>query len=919
MANRVFEQKEDMRQERTREIPYSVEASLVRECLNGADLIGNLEDSVRYILGFMGQRFQCDRCYVFQTTEKGSFQSTAEWCAPGIMPWEESEEPQQILEGYQAAIDAGEQLFLRNVEGLRQQFPSLYACLKTRGVKGLTVQSLVVDGKVWGLFGADNSRIDQPQLLSDFMAAISHYIVSAVQQREMQRELHWLRHYDRLTGVYNRQEFERICQEGQGEHTTLGVVRVCVLGLAEINARSGQSYGDHVLRQSSRLLKNAFPMDNIYRIGGGEFVILCWDKQRRQFEGSVHTLRMLCEGFRECGIEVGNVWSDSQRLLIRSQLAALTRRMDEEHHSQQEQTIVNEPMYSWNGKNFRISGNEFGAGFAEYIHDNHFDLETVIKSLARTDLPIFLFFGDLRTNMFYVSDTMRDTFGFASNMVPDLLNVWGKRIGDSNDYQRYFRNLKQILHQRQDRHELRYRVRDRFGRTVWVHSSALIQWDEQHSRPMFCAGLISRQDSKLVVDPVTNYPLEQAALAQLSMQCLTNKRIPVIGFSLNSFSEINRTLGRNKADRLIRDFANHLVISYGEYVNFFRLDGLRFIAILSGDCPMEQEEVARQIRECAKTIYRRYGVSIKTPCSVGMLYYPDAGENATEFVEEAIALISLAKNSGEKEFVVHTSRSAREQRERAQLALELNKCVLNDFNGFRIVIQPIVNAKTQRIEGGETLARWNCGGKDISPGIFIPMLEDSKLIFLMGKWIFEQSVRACRRLVMYDSEFHLSFNVSYLQVLDDTFLPFIKATLKRYGVRGENLIMELTETHYDEAPEKLADFVKGCRELGISIALDDFGNGYSSLALLLKCPTDIIKLDRELVSKVTESSENLQVIRMIVTACHQLGRRICAEGVETEQEKEIVRDTGCDMIQGYYYYRPQEVDDLFQILAREND
>ena len=900
-------------------MPYSVEASLVRECLNGVDLIGNLEDSVKYILGFMGQRFQCDRCYVFQTTEKGSFQSTAEWCAPGIMPWEETEEPQRILEGYQTALDAGEQLFLRNVEGLRQQFPSLYACLKTRGVKGLTVQSLVVDGKVWGLFGADNSKIDQPQLLSDFMASIGHYIMSAVQQQEMQRELNWLRHYDRLTGTLNRQEFERICMEGQGEHISLGVVRVCVLGLAEINTSSGQSQGDHVLSQSSRLMKNAFPTDEIYRIGGGEFVILCWDKQRRQFEGNVHTLRMLCEGFRESRIEMGSVWSDSQRLLIRSQLDALTRRMDEEHQPQPEEAIVNEPVYRWNGKNFRLSGNEFGAGFAEYIHDNRFDLEMVIKSLTRTNLPIFLFFGDLHTNMFYISDTMRDTFGFASNMVPDLLTVWGERIGDSNDHQRYFRNLKQILHQRQERHDLRYRVRDRFGRAVWVHSSALIQWDEQHGKPVFCAGLISRQDSNFVVDPVTNYPLEQAALAQLSMQYLASKRIPVIGFSLNSLSEINRTLGRSKADRLIRDFANHLVISFGEYVNFFRLDGLRFMAILNVDCPMGQEEIARQIRETAKIIYRRYGVTIKTPCSVGLLHYPDAGENATEFVEEVIALISLAKNSGEKEFVVHTSRSAREQRERAQLALELNKSILNGFNGFRIVVQPIINAKTQRIEGGEVLTRWNCAGKDISPGIFVPMLEDNKLILLMGKWVFEQCVRVCRRLVMYDPEFHLSFNVSYLQILDDTFLPFIKATLERYGISGENLIMELTETHYDEAPEKLANFVSECRKLGMSIALDDFGNGYSSLALLLKYPADIIKLDRELISKVTESSDNLQVIRMIVSTCQQLGRRICAEGVETEQEKEIIRDTGCDMIQGYYYYRPQEIDDLFQILAREDD
>ena len=580
---------------------------------------------------------------------------------------------------------------------------------------------------------------------------------------------------------------------------------------------------------------------------------------------------------------------------------------------------THESICGWTREHFHISGDEFGAEFSEYIRDNHFDLGTVIRALTQTQLPVFLFFGDLSTNTFYISDALRDTFGFAGNTVSDFLMAWGTRIGDSHDYHRYVQKLEQILNQRQKRHELRHRVRDRFGRLVWVHSSALIQWDEQENRPLFCAGLISRQDSNFVVDPVTNYPLEQAALTQLSIQRAVSDRVAVVGFSLNSFSEINRTLGRDKADCLLRDFTSHLVNSFGEYVSLFRLDGLRFIGILNEECPLTQETVAHQVREAAKIIYLQYGVTIKTPCSVGLLYYPDAGEDGAEFIEEIIDLISLAKNSEEKEFVVHTSQSTREQRERAQLALELNKCVLNRFQGFRIVIQPIVNAKTQCVEGGEVLARWSLNGRDIPPGIFVPMLEESKLILLMGKWVFEQSVRVCQQLVKYDPQFHLSFNVSYLQVLDDTFLPFMKATLGKYGVSGKNLIMELTETHYDESPEKLATFVRGCRELGMSIALDDFGNGYASIALLLKYPADIVKLDRELVSKVTESDDNLQVIRMIVSTCQRLGRRICAEGVETTQEKEILREVGCDMIQGYHYYRPQEKEDLFRLLAQENE
>ena len=142
-------------------------------------------------------------------------------------------------------------------------------------------------------------------------------------------------------------------------------------------------------------------------------------------------------------------------------------------------------------------------------------------------------------------------------------------------------------------------------------------------------------------------------------------------------------------------------------------------------------------------------------------------------------------------------------------------------------------------------------------------------------------------------------------------------TLKKYNFSGKHLVLEMTETHYDEAPAKVRQFVENCRELGIRVAIDDFGDGYASLAFLIKYPAAVVKLDRSLINEMAASDDNINFIASIVYACHRFGKKVCAEGVETEKEFEILKDSGCDLIQGYYFYKPLELNDFYELLPKK--
>lgn len=893
--------------------------SIVNECLQRTHSTTNPAAAITEMLAFIGEKFQCERVFIFEKTADDAFDNTYEWCAKGVSPQKEllQNEPMETIDWWMQTFEKNQLIVIEDVESIREQHPQAYAALKPQSVHSLIAGPLRSERGIIGFIGVDNPSEDLIQRVAPFLRVIAYFIISILKRRDLVNRLEYLSYHDQLTGALNRNALSETDQEAANCHS-LGTVYCDISGLKKINDYMGHAAGDQLIIHCYQLLLEVFSKDRIYRTGGDEFVILCFNQSENDFYDNVARLQKRIEQ-DEHHIAVGCAWVDTPPIHIHSQITLADESM---YHDKRDYYCGRNPLSGESRDRRRpirppaaLPQQKLQSSFYQYTQNNYFDAEAVFRSISLSDSPYYVFFGDLQSNLFYISDNMRDTFGFQGNIVSDLIGAWEKRIACQEDRELFHNDIAQLMEQHLDRHNLRYRVKDKDGNNFWVHCRSIVEWDSENSIPIFFSGCVSRQEHDFIVDPITNFPKEYAAIMKLSDLKRDERKTSVIGFCLNNFTEINESRGRRVGDDLLRNIALKLNQYFGHKLFFYRLDGIQFMAIVTPALQDQIPSVIAHIREFIETNYRDFNLLVRNPCSFAVLEYPPKEFIPQELLETTMALISLAKNSPDKDYVILSEDSIRKQKQQAHLALEINRAVMNNFHGFRIVVQPLVSANGYKLSSGEALLRWNYNGQDISPMNFIPILEKSKLILPVGKWLFEQVVRTCKRLISYQEDFQLSFNVSYLQVLDDDFLPFMRETLEKYHLDGSHLIMELTETHFDETPEKLEQFVANCKQMGMMIALDDFGNGYSSLALLLKYPANIVKLDRTLLREATQSPDNMKFIKSIVYACHQFGKQVCVEGIETLEEAEIVNKTACDLLQGYYFYRPMELRNLYNLLA----
>ena len=553
-----------------------------------------------------------------------------------------------------------------------------------------------------------------------------------------------------------------------------------------------------------------------------------------------------------------------------------------------------------------------GSAFEEFLKDYYFDTEQFLRSIALKDTELYLFCGDMKQNVFFISDNLKEDFGFEKNLIYDFVNRLEQRIYEP-DQPAHHEDMESMLREKKEMHSIRYRIYNQDGELVWIHCRGILKWNEDKSSPLFFSGTMTSLKNEVEVDPATGLLNLSFAVNELCQLCQSGANMTVLCIGLRTFEEINRTFGRGTGDAILREIGCRMELEMGEGYRYFRMDGTRFLVVAQGE--VDPAAPARQIHEIVAEAYQKYGIHVLYPCAIGVLYAPQDGDTPERLIDNSTAAMQRASALPSLDFVEFSTRISQEQREQGDLCLALNSSIEQNFQGFRIVVQPQVDSGTGEIYGGEVLLRWRHEGRQIPPAAFLPILEQSGLIIPVGKWVLMQALRVCSRVIKSRPDFKLSVNVSYLQVLDLAFLPFIREGLKHWQVPGRNLLIELTESRFDEMPEHLEHFFQQCRKMGISLALDDFGTGYSTLQRLFQYPADLVKLDRGLMQELTSSKEKLDFMISIIYACHRFGKSVCVEGVETAEELELVRQAGCDFIQGFYFYRPLEEEDLYRTLG----
>lgn len=888
---------------------------ILNGCLQRVFATTSPDVALNNILAYIGENLLCDRVYIFEWNHSDRMRNTYEWCANGVIPQKEILQNESVnsIQCLFPILEEKKVIVVDDVEEIAKKYPATYAFYKSLDISSFAAGPIKNDGEIVGIVGVDEPDEHMLPLIKPMLEVIGYFVVSLLKGRELIRHLREMGLHDPLTGAFNRNALMELSK--RVSMSSAGVIYCDITGLKKINDAFGHVQGDQMIRHCYELIHEALETNLIYRTGGDEFVALCPKCGQEEFNEKVRQLTRLISK-DDYHIAIGHAWSDQQPLPLDAMIEQADRMMYENKRNYYAwQIIAHDADRNCYLSKDREQPGQAKSQFRRFLENTYYDMEMVFQSIAQQNSSSYFYFGDMQKDLFYISDNMRDDFGFENNVVSGLFRLWSQRISTPEFQDIFWQDISLMLREKRLSHDLRYQVRDVHGNIKWIHSFAIMKWNEDKSKPLFFSGRISHQDTEFVIDPITNFPRETSVFGHLKELGQTGQKTQIIGFCLNSITELNSTKGRAYADRLIKNIANKLTEALSWEMTFHRLEGMRCMAVVNPMCADANGAVVEQIREIIEDCYDAMGIAVHHACSFAVMEYPCENLTPEDMVENLVALIRIAKQETDQPFLEYSIDSIRRIQQMSNMALALEQDVLHGMKNFRAVVQPVVSAKDGRVIGGETLMRWNFNGKDVSPAVFIPILERDHMIHIAGRWIFEQAVRNCMQMIAYDPNFYLTFNVSLHQLSDGGLLDFMKETLEKYHLAGSHLVAELTESCLDEQPEMLEHFVEVCSKMGIRIALDDFGSGYSSLRMLLQYPSSIIKLDRSLLQEITESDQKMHFIRSIVYACHQFGKKVCMEGVERTDQNTIIRDTGCDMIQGYYYYRPMELSAVYSLLS----
>jgi len=287
--------------------------------------------------------------------------------------------------------------------------------------------------------------------------------------------------------------------------------------------------------------------------------------------------------------------------------------------------------------------------------------------------------------------------------------------------------------------------------------------------------------------------------------------------------------------------------------------------------------------------------------SVGVALYPDNGEDPSTLIKNADMAVYKAKEEGRNCFAFWSEELTRKAEEVLRLKSRLKNAL--KANEFVLYYQPIYRASTGELVGFEALLRWIDAQRGfVPPSEFIPLLEELGLINEVGDWVVERTFSKSKEWESYGV--FVSLNVSPRQFADRRFLEGIAHTLKKTKADPSRLVLEITETSMMADTERSIRVLKELKALGFRIAVDDFGMGFSSLAYLKKFPIDILKIDMSFTHNVVSSRVDRAIVSSITALAKALGLETLAEGVESEQQLEAMRELGCDLLQGFHLGRP---------------
>jgi diguanylate cyclase (GGDEF)-like protein/PAS domain S-box-containing protein len=407
----------------------------------------------------------------------------------------------------------------------------------------------------------------------------------------------------------------------------------------------------------------------------------------------------------------------------------------------------------------------------------------------------------------------------------------------------------------------------------------------------------------------------QQALAQAHRH---ERRLAVLFIDLDGFKLINDMLGHDAGDVLLADLANRLRVCMREGDTLGRMGGDEFVVLIEGyDEDTQLLEVARKVLETVAEPFLLRDGEHHVTASIGIAAYPQDGEDAPDLLKNADIAMYRAKEQGKNNYQFHSPEMNTHLVERVGMENALRRAL--DRGELKLFYQPIVSVQDNRLLGVEGLIRWMHPSQGvINAPEFVPIAEDAGLFSAMGDWVLQSACAQLRAWQLGGSgSMRVAVNVSMRQFAQDDFIQRLRESAHAASVDPAHLDVEVTESILMRNAERAGKVLGQLKDLGTHIVVDDFGTGHSSLGCLKRFPVDAVKIDRSLINRVPSAMDAVELTRAVIAMAHSLKLSVIAEGVESRQQWEFLREHGCDAMQGNFFCAPAPADALALMLVEK--
>ncbi len=519
----------------------------------------------------------------------------------------------------------------------------------------------------------------------------------------------------------------------------------------------------------------------------------------------------------------------------------------------------------------------------------------------------YLYIFDLQNNTFEISQSAVKRFNISSNVLTDATNEVMKVVYEE-DRRMLTKHLADVCAGKEKVHNLHYRWIDKEGMPVWINCRGIVIEDTEGNAE-YLIGCLNETGNKRRADNVTGLLGGPEFLDYLKSQREPITKGFFMHIGIDDFGAINGSQGADYGNYILKSVADCMKECLSDKQRIYHLVADQYVIVdLEASLQEEAAKLKSKITDRLHDFIVSEHYEAVFSISVGVVDAATFCEGVEECRKKFEFVLKQAKSMGKNGFYIFAQDDYEAFLRKGRIVAALRNAIVNNYNGFEVNYQPIVDCQSEQIIGAEALMRFsmmsNEGREVISPVEFIPLLEETGLMIPAGRYILNEAAEMCSEMQQYIQDFRMNINVSYVQILQGNVERDIMDAIQKYALKPECICVEMTESGYMDMTPSFCKFRKTLDKNRISFVIDDFGTGYSNLHCIRDMNPSYVKMDRDFTAKAMNSARDYELYKNIIPMVHGINVRICAEGIEEKEWCLKMKEMKVDYLQGYFFCRP---------------